>query len=119
MRTLPLLASFALAGCFHTAKPDFRSAEPAARNAAIVDAAANSRNESVPDLILQLRSDDPVTRMLAIRTLEQLTGQTHGYNYADTEVMREKAIRVWVEWWRTQATVTPLSSSSSRTFPPG
>ena len=91
-----------LAGCLPVATPDFHSAEPAARNAAIVESAANSRRNSIPDLITQLECDDPTTRLLAIRTLEQLTGQTLGYDYADPEVKREKAVRSWVEWWKRQ-----------------
>jgi transposase InsO family protein len=54
----------------------------------------------VPNLIRMLGSDDPLVRMTAIRTLERITGLTHGYHFAAPESEREAAIRQWVRWYR-------------------
>lgn len=84
-----------LGGCGSTIRPDFESPEPAARNAAIVDAAARNDRSAVPQLVRMLESDDPATRSLAISALERLTGQTHGYEAWDTPLRREEAIARW------------------------
>lgn len=84
-----------LSGCGPTIRPSFDSPEPAARNAAIVEAARKSDQSTVPDLVRMLDSDDPATRQLAIQTLEQLTGQRLGYDPTDTLTMREAAISRW------------------------
>lgn len=89
------LALVAVAGGCATVTPSFDSVEPAARNAAIVQAAQRHDRSSVPQLVRMLRSDDPTTRVLAIRTLEQLTGQTHGYDALDTPDRRASAIERW------------------------
>ena len=52
-----------------------------------------------PKLIEFLNSDDPVVRLASIRTLEVLTGQTLGYDYAAPEWRRQDMIRAWVEWY--------------------
>lgn len=84
-----------LGGCGSTIRPDFESPDPAARNAAIVDAAARNDRSAVPHLVRMLESDDPATRSLAISALERLTGQTHGYEAWDTRLRREEAIARW------------------------
>jgi len=78
--------------------PDFNSPEPAARNAAIVQAAASRDRASVPDLVRMLDSDDPATRLLAIETLERITGERLGYDYAADEPSRDAAVERWREW---------------------
>jgi hypothetical protein len=57
--------------------------------------------ESIPHLIVLLRSDDPLVRMTSIRTLELITGQTLGYDHAAPEPQREQAVARWAEWYRT------------------
>lgn len=52
----------------------------------------------IPDLIVMLDSSDPAQRMLAIRTLERMTGQTLGYDHAAPEPERAQAIDRWVKW---------------------
>lgn len=86
-----------LAGCA-AAPPDFNSPEPAARNAAIVRAAREKDSKAVPDLIRMLESDDPTTRVLAIRALERITGQTHGYHPEADEGSRTRAVEAWTAW---------------------
>lgn len=76
----------------------FDSPEPAARMQAAVDAAARNDRSAIPKIISLLDSDDPATRMVAIRSLERLTGQTLGYDHAAPETQRAQAIQRWVDW---------------------
>jgi len=78
----------------------FDSPEPAARISAAVEAADAGDAGAIPDLIGLLDSDDPATRLVAIRSLERLTGQTLGYDHAAPEREREEAVDRWVEWER-------------------
>jgi HEAT repeat protein len=93
VRAAPLIP-LALAGCT-TITPSFDSPEPAARNAAIVRAAASNDQAAVPDLVRMLESDDPTTRVLAIQTLLRLTGQDLGYDPSDTPSRRDTAVDRW------------------------
>ena len=97
-----------LASCGPTVRPDFNSAEPAARNAAIVQAARGNDQSRIPDLIRMLRSDDPATRLLASEALESMTGQTMGYDPEGPEVERLAAIDRWREWDRIRASQPSL-----------
>lgn len=92
-----LVAAALLAGCA-SAPPDFNSPEPAARNAAIVRAARENNHNAIPDLIRMLESDDPTSRVLAIRALERLTGETRGYHPEAEEASRKQAIDAWTAW---------------------
>lgn len=92
-----------LPACGPTIRPDFNSAEPAARNAAIVEAARANDKSRIPDLIRMLKSDDPATRLLAAETLESITGQTMGYDAEASEAEREAAIGRWRAWDRIRA----------------
>jgi hypothetical protein len=107
--TLISLASLAvltcpLAGCGPVVTPSFDSPEPAARNAAIVRAAETRDQGSVDELIAMLASDDPATRVLAIRTLERITGQTNDYDPHADELSRSAAVRRWHAWYATHHT---------------
>lgn len=81
--------------CGPTIRPSFDSPEPAARNAAIVQAAGKDDVSATPGLIRMLRSDDPCTRLLAIETLEQMHGKTFGYDSGGAEWERTAAVRRW------------------------
>lgn len=96
-RALPAasLGLLLLGGCGSTIRADFESPDPAARNAAIVDAAARNDRSAMPHLVRMLESDDPATRSLAISALERLTGQTHGYEAWDTPLRRDEAVARW------------------------
>jgi hypothetical protein len=78
----------------------FDSPNPGAKLDAITDTAAAEDRSHVKDLIECLDSDDPAVRMVSILTLERLTGQTLGYDFAAPEWEREPAVRSWVEWYR-------------------
>ncbi|MGD9791010.1 MAG: HEAT repeat domain-containing protein [Phycisphaerales bacterium] len=90
--------SIALGSCRPTAEASFDSAEPAARNAAIVEAAAKQDRSAIPDLVRMLESDDPATRLLAIQTLTRLTGNDLGYDARDSRVVRSEAVERWRAW---------------------
>jgi HEAT repeat protein len=93
----PLYActAFTATGCGPTINADFDSAEPAARNAAIVEAASKNDRAAVPDLVRMLDSDDPATRLLAINALEKITGERLGYEHTAQEHERVKAVDQW------------------------
>jgi hypothetical protein len=98
----------------------FDSANPAAKMYAIEQAARNGDRSATRALIEQLDSDDPAVRMLAISTLQRLTGQTYGYRHYDDRLARRQAIAQWVtayESGETDAAIVPMKSHSAA--PPG
>lgn len=95
---LVLACGAMVAGC-SSAPRGFDSPEPAERIAAATEAARTRDATAVPNLITLLRSDDPAVRMVSIRALEAITGETLGYNHAGPERERERAVRRWVEWY--------------------
>jgi len=64
----------------------------------MADAAASSDRSAVPGLIERLSSEDPGERLMAIRTLEWITGHTFGYDHAAGSRDREAAIERWTRW---------------------
>ena len=81
----------------------FDSPVPAHRMEAAVDAAREGDRSAIPDLIGLLDSDDPLVRLVAIQALQRMTGQTLGYDHADTEWRRDEAIERWVAWASAEA----------------
>ena len=83
----------------------FDEADPAARLRAVREAGREEKGDreggrTQRELVEMLDSDDPAERMLAIRALERLTGQTLGYEHAAGEAERREAVERWVEWCR-------------------
>ena len=76
------------------------SPDPAARLEMIRVAGRDNDRAAIPRLIESLQHDDPVVRMWAIRTLEQMTGQTLGYDYAAPEWERRDRVEAWAQWYR-------------------
>lgn len=111
---LPILAA---GGCAPEAA-SFDSREPGARLEASFKAVESRDGASTDELIRMLQSDDPAERLVAIRSLERLTGQTLGYDHAGPEAEREAAVERWVAWWKashSSASQTgPLQTSESR-----
>ena len=68
-----------------------------------MDAAREGDLSAIPDLIGLLDSDDSLVRMVAIRSLERLTGQTLGYDHAVPEWRRDEAVERWVAWASAQS----------------
>ena len=85
-------------GCV-SIEPSFDSAEPAARNAAALEAVGKKDQRAVPELIGMLESDDPATRLIAVQSLERLTGERRGFEAYGTDRERAEAVARWVEWW--------------------
>jgi HEAT repeat protein len=98
VRLLVLALLIGGVGCA-SAPEGFDSPEPAAELRASIKAAHTHDRSAIPDLIEQLESDDPLVRMVAIRTLEQMTGQTLGYDYAAPAWQRQDKVKAWVEWY--------------------
>jgi hypothetical protein len=100
--TLSLLLIAAAQSACSSPPGGFDSPEPASRLYAVTDAARTEDRSSIPSLIAFLDSDDPAVRMFSIRTLEQLTGQTLGYDHSAPEWERRPAVDRWIDWYRSQ-----------------
>ncbi|MGD9688297.1 MAG: HEAT repeat domain-containing protein [Phycisphaerales bacterium] len=79
-------------------KAGFDAPDPGARLHAIEQAAETDDQSQIPNLVAMLGSDDPAARMLSIRVLERMTGQTHGYDYSAPRSERASAIERWRTW---------------------
>lgn len=90
-------------GCFPTAKKGFDSPDNALRIDASVHAADAGDAKAVPDLVRLLDSDDPATRLVAIRSLERITGTTLGYDHAGKASQREAGVQRWQAWLKDRA----------------
>lgn len=98
-----LLCALPLSACsLPESEPDFYSRDPAMRLKAMREAIAADDRSAIPHLIAMLDSDDPAVRMFAQRGLEQMTGQTLGYDHAATTAQRRPAVEAWERWWATQ-----------------
>ena len=102
----------ALGGCAPEAA-SFDSREPAARLEASFRAVDARDQRSTDELIRMLSSDDPAERLVAIRSLERLTGQTLGYDHAGTEAERAEAIDRWVAWQAAQPGATTTEARNA------
>lgn len=86
-----------LGGCLPTESVSLQSRDPVKRMEAMVDAADDHDRGKIPGLVKLLDSDDPATRMLAIRSLEEITGETLGYDHSAPRRQRHEAVGRWVE----------------------
>lgn len=106
-----MIATFFVAGCSNPNDAvGFEENDPAARMRAIRQAAAAEDQGSIQPLILRLESDDPAERLLAIHTLERLTGQTLGYDHAAPRQERAAAVQRWAEWYSQQRGPEPQTA---------
>lgn len=80
----------------------------------MLEVAAANDTSKIPELIAALDSDDSAVRLTAIRTLERLTGQTLGYDYAAPESERRLATDRWVEWYEQSALPNGVSASAEK-----
>lgn len=81
-------------GCLRS-PPGFDSPSGTKRLEAAVEAAERSDTTEIPALINQLGSDDAAARLVAIRSLERITGETFGYDHAAPAAERAQAIERW------------------------
>ena len=83
-------------------KPDFDSAVPQDRLAAVAKARRINDESAVEPLIRMLASDDPLMRLVASDTLVQITGEDFGYDPAANETERREAAERWTSWYTSQ-----------------
>ena len=72
--------------------------DPGIKIPAIKKAVREKDKSVVPRLVEELSSDDPAVRFYAIEALEELTGETFGYQYFQDEDGRKPAIEKWKKW---------------------
>ena len=72
--------------------------DPGIKIPAIKKAVRENDKSVVPQLVEELSSDDPAVRFFAIQALEELTGQTFGYQYFEDEAGRMTAVGKWKQW---------------------
>ncbi len=87
----------ALGGC--AGEVSFDSPDSAVRLRAIHRAAAEDDRSAIPKLIEMLESDDSAVRILSIRTLQMMTGQTLGYEPIAPSYERTPAVERWQQWY--------------------
>lgn len=76
--------------------------------------AAERRDTSaVPGIVPLLESDDPAVRLVAIHSLERLTGETLGYDYSADEPERRGAADRWERWVSQRYAPTSPASGSA------
>lgn len=74
----------------------FDSPVPAARLHALGQVARTGDRSAIKRIVELLDSDDAAVRLIAILTLERLTGETFGYLHYAPRRGREDSIRKWV-----------------------
>lgn len=98
-----ILIPAVLAGCSSPSDAvGFEENDPAARMRAMHQAAVEQDEDAVLPLIKRLESDDPAERLIAIHTLERITGQTLGYDHAAPRQERAAAVQRWADWYNQQ-----------------
>lgn len=104
MRTGLSILVFIAAGLAACSSPPggFDSPEPAARLNAVTAAARENDQAAIPSLIALLDSDDPAVRMYSFLTLEKLTHESFGYDYAAPEWERRPAVDRWIDWYQSR-----------------
>ena len=83
--------------------------------AAASHAAEAQDRASVPEIVGMLSSDDPAERMVAIASLERLTGQRLGYEPTASSFSRQAAVERWRAWLERGGGESP----PARGAPPG
>lgn len=87
----------ALSGC-GSGPRSVSDADPSDKIPAIEAAVAKGDRHVIPQLVSDLKSDDPAVRFYSIDGLRRLTGQDLGYRYYGEDSEREAAVRRWQDW---------------------
>lgn len=90
----------AACGCFPREQQHIGAVDPTSNIPAIQEAARHKDHKAIPQLVRQLDNDDPAVRFYAIQALQQLTGETFGYQFYDDAAERRPAVRRWQQWVR-------------------
>ena len=85
-------------GCTARQEPSLAANEPEGQVLGILEATRDADASAIPQLVALLDSDDPLVRMLSIRSLERLTGRTMGYRHDLPPTERSEAVGRWVRW---------------------
>lgn len=108
-----LAALLGMGGCFGPGLgAGFDAPDPGARLHAVAQTARTNDRDNIPRLIDELDSDDPAMRMLSIRTLERLTGQTLGYDHTQPAFLRKEPIERWRTWLAQQGQASQNAPSA-------
>ena len=99
-RTICMLGCSAVAASCTAPRPPLTVTheDPGIKIPAIKKAVREKDKSVVPRLIEELNSDDPAVRFYAIGALQELTGQTFGYQYFQDEEGRKPALEKWKKW---------------------
>ncbi|MFG0274497.1 MAG: hypothetical protein ACF8QF_05520 [Phycisphaerales bacterium] len=87
------------AGCSAPVGVGLDSPDPQGRTIALARLSGAPAESDIPELIQSLTSADPAQRLLAINTLERMTGETFGYRHYDPDWRRREAVARWQAWW--------------------
>jgi len=91
------VAILAASGCGHGPR-SVSDPDPAEKIPAIEEAVRRHDARVIPQLIVDLKSDDPAVRFYSIDALRSLTGQDCGYRYFAEEDERKAAVERWNQW---------------------
>jgi hypothetical protein len=94
-------------------RADVTSTVPEERALGLAEVGQQEDRARIPEVVALLDSADPGIRMFAIRTLERLTGETLGYDYAAAEHERAEAVDRWVRWVAEQDSSTMEEDADS------
>lgn len=94
---------------------DLHDPNPSVRSKAVGEVARRSSLEDVPAVIELLDDEDAAVRMMAGRTLEEITGRDGGYlPYASPPELRAQVV-AWRAWWAANGSAL----AAPRTVAPG
>lgn len=101
---IAVVATVGTVGCIAHGPRVITDPDPESKIPAIKAAVAHHDRRVIPQLIVDLNSDDSAVRFYAIDGLRALTGETLGYRYFDDDEERKPAVKRWHEWlekhWR-------------------
>ena len=92
---MPLLGFAACSPAQPPYPKGLESEDPGVRIQTIRTAGDRKDRSVMPMLVRRLEDEDEAVRMFAIIALEKITGTRLGYNYADPEPPRARAVKRW------------------------
>jgi hypothetical protein len=87
--------------------------DPAVRCDAILEAGNTKNAKTIPLLIDRLSDTESDVRMFSGIALRKITGKDFGWQSWDPRIKRDKAIRRWRQWAKTDLVVEPTSATST------
>jgi hypothetical protein len=72
--------------------------DPSVKIPAYKKAVRKHDKAAIRQLVKDLENDDPAIRLYAIHALQEMTGETFGYRYFETDEQRKPAVRKWQQW---------------------